>query len=86
MAQKKSPDSFSASLEKLEALAARLEDDTTPLEKSLQDFESGVQLVRKAQKALLEAEQRVKLLLEQDGEPVATAFQDIEYGSDIDKQ
>lgn len=71
MSSKKSPADFASTLLELEALASRLEDNNTPLEQSLKDFESGVQLIRQAQKALQEAEQRVQMLLEKDGEPVA---------------
>ena len=56
----------------LETLSDRLQDNDTPLEQSLKDFESGVQLIRQAQKALLEAEQKVQMLLDQNGEPKAT--------------
>lgn len=66
----KRPANFAKTIAELEALANRLEDNDTPLEQSLEDFESGVQLIRQAQKALLEAEQKVKTLLDEDGEPV----------------
>lgn len=69
MPSKKSPTDFASTLTELEALANRLEDNNTPLEQSLKDFESGVQLIRQAQKALQEAEQKVQMLLEKDGEP-----------------
>lgn len=82
MAQKKSPISFANTLEELESLAGRLEDNDTPLEQSLKDFESGVKLIRQAQKSLLEAEQKVKLLLEKDGEPVATDFEESGSGGE----
>jgi exodeoxyribonuclease VII small subunit len=84
MAQKKSPTSFANTLEELDALATRLEDNDTPLEISLKDFEMGVQLIRQAQKALLEAEQRVKVLLEEDGDQVVTAFRESSSSSDKD--
>ena len=67
----KRPTTFAKTITELEALANRLEDNDTPLEQSLEDFESGVQLIRQAQKALLEAEQKVKMLLDQDGDPAA---------------
>lgn len=78
MPSKKSPTDFASTLQELEALARRLEDNNTPLEQSLKDFESGVQLIRQAQKALQEAEQKVQLLLENNGEPVATPMADDE--------
>jgi exodeoxyribonuclease VII small subunit len=82
MVQKKSTTSFANTLEELEALASRLEDSETTLEDSLRDFESAVQIIRRAQKSLLEAEQRVKVLLEQAGEPVVTALAEVSSGSD----
>jgi exodeoxyribonuclease VII small subunit len=74
MPPKSRPATFAKTLAELETLASRLEDNDTPLEQSLKDFESGVQLIRQAQKALQEAEQKVQLLLEQDGEPVAVTL------------
>ena len=71
MTSKKRPATFANTLAELEVLASRLEDNDTPLEQSLKDFESGIQLIRQAQKTLLEAEQKVQILLDQKGEPVA---------------
>tara|TARA_R110002072_G_scaffold278670_3_gene440514 strand:+ start:385 stop:642 length:258 start_codon:yes stop_codon:yes gene_type:complete len=85
MPSKKNPSDFATTLRELEALANRLEDNTTPLEQSLKDFESGVQLIRQAQKALQEAEQKVQLLLEKDGGPVAKPLVDEEAGDEVDE-
>lgn len=74
MPAKKNPASFAATIAELEALASRLENNDTPLEQSLKDFETGVQLIRQAQKSLLEAEQKVQLLLEKEGTPLAAPF------------
>jgi exodeoxyribonuclease VII small subunit len=71
MPSKKNPTDFASTLQEIEALARRLEDENNPLEQSLKDFEAGVQLIRQAQKALQEAEQKVHILLSKDGEPVA---------------
>lgn len=76
MPHKKKPTDFASTLIELEALAGRLEDNNTPLEQSLKDFESGIQLIRHAQKALQEAEQQVQILLEKDGVPVAAPLTD----------
>ena len=54
-------------LSRLEALISTLEEEGASLEDSLTAFEQGVQLTREAQAALLEAEQRVQLLVEKDG-------------------
>jgi exodeoxyribonuclease VII small subunit len=63
-------------LSQIETLTARLEDNDISLEQALQDFERGVQLIRQAQQALQEAEQKVKLLVERNGEPVTAPFDD----------
>ncbi len=52
----------------------KLEDETTSLQDSLNAFEHGIKLTRLAQQTLLEAEQKVKLLLEADGELEARDF------------
>jgi exodeoxyribonuclease VII small subunit len=67
MSTKKAAPSFSHSLRELEAVASRLEDNDMSLELSLKDFESGIQLIRQAQKALQETEQKVLKLLDQEG-------------------
>jgi exodeoxyribonuclease VII small subunit len=61
-----------STMKSVERLLERLENSETPLEQSLLAFEEGIQLIRHAQKTLAEAEQRVQLLLEKDGNPVAT--------------
>jgi exodeoxyribonuclease VII small subunit len=70
MPPKKNSSDFASTLKELEVLAGRLEDNDTPLEQSLKEFEIGIQLIRQAQKTLQEAEQKVQLLLEKDGAPV----------------
>ena len=65
---------FEASLEKLEKLVERMEDGQLSLEDSLKVFEQGIALTRECQQALSEAEQKVQLLLEQNGEPTEAAF------------
>ena len=80
MSAKKRTPGFAGTLAELEALVDRLEDTDTPLEQSLKDFESGVQLIRQAQKALQEAGQKVQMLLDQDGEPVAVPLAEDDAG------
>lgn len=80
MSAKKRTPGFAGTLAELEALVERLEDNDTPLEQSLKDFESGVQLIRQAQKALQEAGQKVQMLLDQDGEPVAVPLAEDDAG------
>jgi exodeoxyribonuclease VII small subunit len=63
---------FEASLGQLEKLVGQMEDGDLTLEQSLKAFEDGVKLTRECQKALAEAEQKVQLLMEQNGELVTT--------------
>jgi exodeoxyribonuclease VII small subunit len=53
-----------------------MEQGNLPLEESLQLFERGVQLTRSCQKSLKEAEQKVSILLEENGEPTLKPFTD----------
>ncbi len=55
--------SFETSLSELEQIVTRLESGELPLEEALNEFERGVQLARLGQQTLLQAEQRVQVLL-----------------------
>ena len=70
------PASFEQTLEILEQLVDTMEQGDISLEESMAAFEKGIALTRQAQKALSEAEQKVQMLTEQDGEPVETPFHD----------
>ncbi len=63
--------SLEEALEELEELVSELERGDLPLEQALKLFERGVTLTRICQRSLDEAEQKVKILLENslDGEP-----------------
>ncbi len=67
---------FEDSLAELEQLVERMEQGNLPLEESLKLFERGVQLTRSCQKALKEAEQKVQILLEENGESTLQPFTD----------
>lgn len=71
----KAPD-FEKSLAELQALVERLESGELSLEDSLGAFEQGVALTRDCQQALSQAEQKVQLLLERNGEPLVQPFED----------
>jgi exodeoxyribonuclease VII small subunit len=73
---------FEASLGRLEALVDQMEDGELSLEASLKAFEEGVKLTRECQQALQEAEQKVQVLLEQNGELVAAPFDAEELDGD----
>ncbi|HET8711126.1 MAG TPA: exodeoxyribonuclease VII small subunit [Spongiibacteraceae bacterium] len=58
---------FEQALGELEALVAAMESGDMTLEESLQAFETGVRLTRECQQMLQQAEQKVQLLLAEDG-------------------
>ncbi|WPC04566.1 exodeoxyribonuclease VII small subunit [Pseudomonas sp. MBLB4123] len=68
MARKKAALDFEQSLTDLQNLVERLESGELSLEDSLTAFEQGIRLTRDCQAALTQAEQKVQMLLERDGE------------------
>ncbi len=71
-----SPGDFEAALEELEKLVERMEKGELTLEESLRDFERGIELTRKCQQALHEAEQRVQMLSGKDADADLIPFDD----------
>ena len=72
--KQQSPD-FESALAELEEIVARLEQGDLPLEESLRQFERGVVLTRICQKALAQAEQKIRILSKgTDGELVEQDF------------
>lgn len=69
---------FEKSLARLETIVAGMEDSSQTLEQSLSAFEEGIKLTREAQKALVEAEQKVQLLLDDGEELVVSDFSEDE--------
>ncbi len=67
-ARKKAALDFEQSLTDLQSLVERLENGELSLEDSLTAFEQGVRLTRDCQAALAQAEQKVQILMERDGE------------------
>ena len=66
---------FESALAELEQIVQRLEQGDLPLEESLRQFERGIALTRSCQKALRQAEQKVRVLAQgTDGEPVEQDF------------
>ena len=84
MAAKKSYP-FEQSLEKLEHLVERMEEGDLTLEDSLKTFEEGIRLTRECQQALENAEQKVRLLIEENGQVSEVPVSDVaaDLGSDI---
>ncbi len=58
---------FEQALEQLEDLVTSMEEGDLSLEESLKAFEQGVKLTRECQTALKAAEQKVQVLLDEDG-------------------
>jgi len=75
MAEKKTrqPD-FEKSLRELEKLVEKMEQGELSLEASLEHFEKGVQLSRTCQQALREAEQKVEILMQKNGQDTLATF------------
>lgn len=68
MAKTKKPFQFEPALAELEALVTAMESGNMSLEESLLAFEAGIRLTRECQEALQQAEQKVQLLLSDNGE------------------
>nr|VFJ58484.1 MAG: exodeoxyribonuclease VII small subunit [Candidatus Kentron sp. FM]VFK11713.1 MAG: exodeoxyribonuclease VII small subunit [Candidatus Kentron sp. FM] len=67
---------FEQSLAELERLVAHMEQGDLTLEETLENFERGIQLSKTCQKAIDEAEQRVRILTEKEGSPETEPFGD----------
>ena len=79
--QKQATPDFEAALAELESIVARLEQGELPLEESLRQFERGVVLTRLCQKALSQAEQKIRVLAKgPDGELREQDFEAPETG------
>lgn len=62
---------FEESLASLESLVTAMEEGELSLEESLQAFEKGIRLTRECQSALQKAEQKVQILIAENGTPEA---------------
>ncbi len=76
MPRKKSATLFEDSLTELEQLVEQMEQGELSLEESLKSFERGVKLTSTCQKALQEAEQKVQILVEKNGQQTLEPFND----------
>jgi len=76
VAAKKKAVDFEQALQDLEGLVATMEQGDLSLEESLKAFEAGIKLTRDCQAQLSEAEQKVQLLLEEQGQLQAAPFSD----------
>lgn len=76
MPRKKTVNQFEEALKELEQLVEQMEQGELTLEESLKSFERGIKLTRTCQTALQEAEQKVQILLEKNGEQRLESFTD----------
>ena len=67
---------FEKALEDLEELVSSMEEGELSLEESLQAFEKGIKLTRECQTALKNAEQKVQVLINENGETEELEFED----------
>ena len=75
MPQKKKEFDFEKSLQELEELVEKMEEGELSLEDSLKHFERGITLTRACQKALSEAEQKVKILMKEGNSEKLVPFE-----------
>tara|TARA_Y100000588_G_scaffold92563_2_gene100073 strand:- start:2331 stop:2573 length:243 start_codon:yes stop_codon:yes gene_type:complete len=66
--EKKDSPSFEETLSELDAIVSEMESGDLPLEVALEKFERGVALSRLGQQSLEQAEQKVKILVNEQGE------------------
>ena len=66
--------SFEQAMKELEELVTQMEQGDISLEKSLTQFERGIHLAKHSQALLTKAEQRVKILTEQDSDEKLVDF------------
>jgi len=69
---------FEKSVEKLNQLVEQMEQGGLTLEESLKSFEEGISLIRNCQKALKEAEQKVKILTKKGGKDTLEDYSETE--------
>tara|TARA_B110000091_G_scaffold200744_1_gene231748 strand:+ start:355 stop:594 length:240 start_codon:yes stop_codon:yes gene_type:complete len=78
MTKKQTKFDFEMALEELEALVSSMEDGELSLEESLQAFEKGIKLTRECQTALKNAEQKVQVLLNENGDTEELNLDEVE--------
>ena len=69
---------FEKALENLEGIVSSMESGELTLEDSLKAFEKGIKLTRECQGALRDAEQKVRVLLNENGDTTELKVEDKE--------
>jgi exodeoxyribonuclease VII small subunit len=67
--------SFEESMQELETIVRSMEDGELPLEQALNNFERGIVLARHSQQTLKKAEQKVQILMSQNGQDTLLPFE-----------
>lgn len=67
---------FEVALENLNEIVEAMEEGDLSLEESLKQFEAGIKLTRDCQKALKDAEQKVKILMKQNNSEKLEVYAD----------
>ncbi|WP_047151494.1 exodeoxyribonuclease VII small subunit [Aneurinibacillus tyrosinisolvens] len=75
MAKKKNDLPFEEAMEKLEEVVEQLEAGEVPLEKAIALFQEGMELSRTCSSKLSDVEQKIEMLLEQEGEQKVVPFE-----------
>lgn len=78
MSKEKAPSapSFEDALAELETIVSEMESGDLPLNVALEKFEKGITLSRLSQQALMQAEQKVSILLNEQDEETLVDFHD----------
>ncbi len=67
--------SFETALDQLEIIVEQLESGNVPLEKAINLFQDGMKLAKKCHIQLEDIEQKIEVLIEQDGEFMKKPFE-----------
>ena len=69
-----SKENFEESMEKLEAIVTELENGNLNLDESVKKFEEGMKIAKQCNTILEDAEKKITILLEKDGELKEVSF------------
>lgn len=75
--------SLEESLAEITQLIDTMEHNELTLEQSLNQFERGIALIKHCQKVLTEAEQKVQVLIQNNGQATLTAYMENEEGKQL---
>jgi exodeoxyribonuclease VII small subunit len=82
MVKAKTSVDFEEALDQLEELVEDMENGDLTLEESLKAFEQGIKLTRDCQSSLSQAEQKVQMLIEENGKLKTVDFDGFEQEDD----